>query len=478
MHSEPFDYRSARDVMKDNENISLMLGLPITKGSFSGESEHPRYESRRKTYSLDSLQEGRSRRITAHRGTKPISYFGDGHLMTIAPTGAGKGRSVIIPNLLNYLGPVVVIDPKGENYAVTARRRKDMGQEVFCLDPFSVLGDNSDGLNPLDIFNLDGSDVETDAQMLAELLSTGKRSHEEAFWDISSCALYSGLIAHVATGMAIEERNLNTVRKMVVNDDTVLNIAKLLDDSGKTMSRMAYDEMAAFLQMPEDRTRPSVLAVANSYIKAFLSERVARTLEKSSFSLSDVVSGKPLSIYLVIPPNKLRSHKALLLLWIGTLLQSITSRKNIPEQRTLFLLDECAQLGNFHFLETVITLCRGYGLQAWSFWQDIGQIKQLYPSGWTTMINNCSVLQVFGAKNYMVASEFASMVGVETDAIRDIQSNEQILIINGSNPIRANRYDYLNNPQFKGLFDQNPLYANHFGSNQKNQSSSKWLKSS
>ncbi|MGK7296029.1 MAG: type IV secretory system conjugative DNA transfer family protein, partial [Candidatus Wenzhouxiangella sp. M2_3B_020] len=62
---------------------------------------------------------------------------GEGHLMTIAPTGTGKGRSAIIPTLLSYPGPVIVIDPKGENYQVTARRRREMGQRVFKLDPFS-----------------------------------------------------------------------------------------------------------------------------------------------------------------------------------------------------------------------------------------------------------------------------------------------------------------------------------------------------
>jgi type IV secretion system protein VirD4 len=443
-----------------NENTSIILGLTITKGNFSAGNKYPENdEPQRNTFGLSNFQESQRSSITAYRGTKPISYTGDGHLMTIAPTGAGKGRSSIIPNLLSYQGSIVVIDPKGENYAVTSRRRNDMGQEVFCLDPFGVTECKSDGLNPLDIFDLDGSDVETDAQMLADLLSIGNRGSQEPFWDLSSCGLYSGLIAHVATGVPLEKRNLNSIREILMGDDVPYQLAALIDTHEKTMNRMAHDEILAFLQMPDRETRSSVLAVVHSYIKAFLSERVARTLEKSSFSLSDVVNGKPLSIYLIIPPSKLRSHRALLILWIGTLLQAITSRKYIPRQRTLFLLDECAQLGSFQFLETVITLCRGYGLQAWSFWQDMGQIKQLYPIGWTTMVNNCAVLQIFGAKNYMVASEFASMIGVETDAVQKLQEHEQVLIINGEDPIRANRYDYLNNLQFQGLFDANPQYV-------------------
>src|SRR5438067_12823330 len=70
---------------------------------------------------------------------EPLWYLGDNHLMTVAPTGAGKGRGVIIPNLLSYPGPVVIVDPKGEAYQTTARRRRQMGQRVIILDPFRVV---------------------------------------------------------------------------------------------------------------------------------------------------------------------------------------------------------------------------------------------------------------------------------------------------------------------------------------------------
>ena len=45
----------------------------------------------------------------------------DGHVLTCAPTGAGKGIGAVIPNLLTYPGSAFVLDLKGENYAVTAR---------------------------------------------------------------------------------------------------------------------------------------------------------------------------------------------------------------------------------------------------------------------------------------------------------------------------------------------------------------------
>ncbi len=441
-----------------NDKFTLLLGLPITKVGQITDEESNVNRKRRKSYNLDNIRVGRPGKIAAKRGSEPVLYTGDSHLITIAPTGAGKGRSVIIPNLLSYPGPIVVIDPKGENYAVTARRRKDMGQKVIRIDPFGVIDNDSDCFNPLDIFNLSNADVETDAQMLAELLSIDNRGEKEPFWDLSACGLLSGLIAYTVTGKPHQERHLHTICQLLIGKNIDYKIAELLDNQGEKMNHMAFDELASYLGIPEKETRPCVLASAQSYIKAFLSNRVLHTLRKSSFLLNDIVEGKPLSIYLIIPPDKLKSHKALLKLWVGTLLKAIISRKSIPKQRTLFLLDECAQMGNFPFLETVITLCRGYGLQTWSFWQDIAQIEELYRTSYSTIINNCAVLQIFGAKNYLVAKDFAEIVGADTDAIREVNPKEQVLVINGAEPIRCRRFDYLKDVQFQGLYDQNPFY--------------------
>jgi type IV secretion system protein VirD4 len=44
-----------------------------------------------------------------------------GHILTCAPTGAGKGIGAVIPNLLTYPGSAFVLDLKGENFAVHSR---------------------------------------------------------------------------------------------------------------------------------------------------------------------------------------------------------------------------------------------------------------------------------------------------------------------------------------------------------------------
>ncbi len=57
--------------------------------------------------------------------------------MTVAKTGSGKGVGVVIPNLLNYSGSVVVIDPKGENFIRSVYARVNLHKQEICLvDPF------------------------------------------------------------------------------------------------------------------------------------------------------------------------------------------------------------------------------------------------------------------------------------------------------------------------------------------------------
>ena len=76
----------------------------------------------------------------------PVGVKDDRMLMTLAGNGAGKAKSAINNNLLTWPGSVFVNDPKGQNAAVTARARREMGQDVFVLAPFA---EETAHLNPL-----------------------------------------------------------------------------------------------------------------------------------------------------------------------------------------------------------------------------------------------------------------------------------------------------------------------------------------
>jgi type IV secretion system protein VirD4 len=387
-----------------------------------------------------------------------VTYDGDGPLITCAPTGSGKGRGVIIPNLGLWPGSAIVNDIKAELYHVTSRyRRETLGQQTILLDPFGIVpGRKSDGLNPLDLMSLPGSDMESDAQMLASLLSVGHETRDP-FWTISASSLIAGLIAHIAT-LAPKERHLGHLRWFLYHHDLEMTLATMLDKD-QVKSQMAREQFIAYITAPDRETRPSIRATACSYMSVLGSERVANCLQSSAFSLKDLYDGRPVTIYLVFPPDKLDSHKALLRLWVGTLLTTVMRRTMIPRQRTLFVLDEAAQLGELSILRQAITLLRGSGLQTWTFWQDLSQLRQLYPHDWQSIVNNAGVLQVFGINNFNMAREWGDLLGQSPETLDRMAREDTAVRRQGQGGVVCRRPDYLKDEGFAGRFDDNPRFA-------------------
>ncbi len=385
---------------------------------------------------------------------------GDGHLVTVAPTGAGKGRGAIIPNLLRYDGPAIVVDPKGENYHVTARARADMGHEVCVIDPFGLVTDETDQLNPLDVLERATVELESESRALACLLAGQSLSLKEPFWDIWGRAVLSGVIAYVAQTQDDGERHFGRVRELVKNDDVVYNLAKALDEAPE-LEGLAQVEIAAFLQLT-DVTRSGVLATVQSYTDVVNCGPAQRTLSRTTIDLDAIADGAPMTVYLVIPPDKLASHGALMRLWIGALLKTILTRSVRPQRDTLFLVDECAQLGPMEELRVAMTLLRGYGLKVWAFFQDLSQLRRLYPSDWQTIVNNAAVFQAFGVTNHVMAKEVSDMLGdVDAFALRALTPAEQVVARARETAKVCVLPDYLHDPVFAGRFDPNPMFAGH-----------------
>ena len=388
----------------------------------------------------------------------PIYHPGEDHILAFAPTGRGKGVSLAIPSLINYDGPAVVIDVKGEAYQVTADRRRAMGQKVYVIDPFHVVTDTSDGLNPMDLFTLEGTTHDADAEMLAQFLWSEKPSND-AFWPDTAIPFVAGCISHVATADHIESKSLNRVRELLRSDDVDYNLAVLLDTK-KVGSRFAHEEFASYLQISSDRTRPCVLAEARTCLRALCSESVAAVLEKSSFDWKAFVAGEPMTIYLVMPPSKLDSHRALMRLWIGSLMLALSRRTAMPERRLLFLLDEAAQLGELPILRQFFTLMRGYGVQVMGLYQDLSQLKLLFPKDWMTILNNAGVLATFGFANYFMAKEWGEIFGIDTADLMTLPASDMVLRTPDTPARFVRRLNYLLDPLFqeKGLYCPNPRF--------------------
>ncbi|KEP68137.1 hypothetical protein DL1_14885, partial [Thioclava dalianensis] len=283
-----------------------------------------------------------------------LRYDGPAHLLTLAPTRAGKGVGTVIPNLLAAERSVLVIDPKGENAKIAGAARERFGT-VHVLDPFGVSGRPSAACNPLDRLSADSPDLSEDAASLADALVVDPPGQSgDAHWNEEARAFLGGLIMFCVAHEEPTRRNLGSVREyLTLPPDRMADLLKLMQDSDAADGLVA--RAANRFAGKADREAASVLSNAQRHTHFLDSPRIGKVMARSDFQFVDL-RHRVTSVFLVLPPNRLDAYSRWLRLLVSQALQDIArdaerpltaqiaAQAPVERQRapTLFLLDEFA----------------------------------------------------------------------------------------------------------------------------------------
>jgi len=327
----------------------------------------------------------------------PFLYVGledSRHMLTIAGSRAGKGTSVIIPNLLLWKGSAVVIDPKGTNAAVTARNRKAMYQDVFVIDPFSITNMEAASFNPLASLDPDSEHIREQISMITEALVVPDENQRERHWDDGAKTIIAGLIAHLVSSPKYENPSLPMLRDLISMDsnDQAELWAEMSMNEGA--GRLAKDAAYRVMRGIGTNEISSILSNADKHTEWLSSPAMAKTLSSSSFNFAQMKDFAT-TIYLVIPPHYLETHNRFLRLFVNLAISQmgIGGRAKVP---VLLMMDEFLALGKMNEVEKAFGLMAGYNLIMWPFVQDMGRLKNLYGASVNSFIANSRAIQVFG----------------------------------------------------------------------------------
>lgn len=369
-----------------------------------------------------------------------IGVDDDRHLVTIASNRSGKGRSAIIPNLLLWPGSALVIDPKGQNAAVTAARRgggsdrvrNHLGQRVRIVDPFAVLqgmGVDVDihQFNPLAEIDIAAFDVVEQIGAITDALVVP--SEMNSYWDRSAKSLLAGIIAYVLTDPTIPDdaRHLGTVR------DILSRAVLPLDRMAQTLmcGGMAA-EAANTLKTVGPKTAGLIIGSALEHTDWLQSLAMKAALGASDFSLRELKGEEPVTIYLVLPPDMLDEHGRFLRLFVSMGLKAVAKGVK-PRHSVLFLLDEFYALGPLKALATSAGQLAGYGVKLWPVMQNLGQPQEHYRQNWETFMANAGTWQAFAINDETTARYLAQKLGQKV-SWRQI---EEQWVPAGASPLRT-----------------------------------------
>ena len=405
-------------------------------------------------------------------GNQYLKWYGNEFCYVAAPTRTGKGISIAIPNCLDFLGSLVVFDPKFENYKLTSHYRKTvLGQEVYLFNPagtdWTVNPDDPDcekkqkentqvrshRWNPFHYVSRNEMEMKDDLQVIAASMYTTKSndSGNAQFWTSTSKSLFVGMAMYMLetendrdetidysgnsslsllykfftpkNGLSLYDWiNYCVLGKPVPDNVKIKGAGKRTIKDHKTdkeyeLSEACRIELGKFAN-GDIETSNNIVTSVTAPLSEFLTAKVAATTDENDFDFRDLRK-KPMTIYIGINPRDLVNQWRLINLFFSQLINE--NIRQLPDDnpalkyQTLLLLDEFTALGNIPVLEKGVAYIAGYNLRMLLIFQNPSQLESVYSkAAVSTFLSNFAVRVLFTAYEQQDAEAYAKIIGNET----------------------------------------------------------------
>lgn len=346
---------------------------------------------------IDAVMVGRSVKLN-----KYIGYRGDGHTMVIAPPGAGKGQGFVIPNCLFYQGSMVVIDPKGENAAITSRHRAEyLSQDVHVIDPFGLSERPSACFNPLDwLRTTEPKFFFEDCDLLARALVAAEAAqyahfHDEAVNLMRALILY--LYAHEPNNL-----NLNRLYDLAFGPQgywfAVFELMKESEFDHDGVRRIIRSTGNWYLDL-DTKAQDAHHSTVKKNLQWLAGLSLPPVVKKSDFDLKSL-KFRPTTVYLCIPGESRELYKPYVRCLVTLALLGMYRTRGVGRLPVQFMCDEFySTIGSLPIVDNAAGDMRGYGARFAFVFQDLSQLQKLYPDTWKMFESACGAVVYMGAEN-------------------------------------------------------------------------------
>ena len=389
--------------------------------------------------------------VVGRQGKKLLRFFGQQFVILMAPTRSGKGVGVVIPNLLNWTGSVVVLDVKKENYRKTAGYRQSIGQDVFLFNPFAddkeidpetglEIEDSdpeprSHGWNPLDV-------IPKGPFRAGEIISIGtsiwpRTNDKNAFWNDSARNLFVAIVLFLIEIKEARLKNdslpnwpvsLGEVFRQSSGRGTGQPIKDYIrgwTERFDFLSMECRGAIGRFLSSP-DETLGNIISTFNAPLLDFMNPVVDAATNHSDFRLEDV-RRKKISVYLGVQPTRLKESPLLFNLLFTQLVKLNT--RQLPEDNPalkypcLLLMDEFAALGKMDAIVGAVAFIAGYNLRLLTVIQSRSQLESAR-SGYgredaRNFVTNHALQILYTPRQQEDANEYSEMLGYFSETARN-----------------------------------------------------------
>jgi len=380
---------------------------------------------------------------TAKKVLLYLRHNGPEHVLCFAPTRSGKGVGLILPTLLSWPDSTVVLDIKGENWALTSGFLKSQGHTVLRFDPADH-DRSASRFNPLEEVRLDLGRAISDTQQLATMILDPDGKGLSDYWDKAAFGFFASVILHcmitkrATTGtsanlydvsLMLEDHKREGGPKALFQEmmaaDHVAMMLEMLPGIEKDLAESAHVFIAAGaagMLAKADKEMAGVVSTATANMSLYRDPIVARNTACCDFRISDLMNHEtPLHLYLVVSPADIDRTRPLFRIFVSQLCGRLMEKmefsgggtKATYKHRLLLMLDEFTSLGKLAIIERAIAYMAGYGIKGYFIVQDTKQLNACYGQD-NALMANCHVRIAYAPNIVETAEQLSKMTGTTT----------------------------------------------------------------
>jgi len=378
--------------------------------------------------------------------------------LIIGPSGAGKTRGYVKPNLLQCNESFVVTDTKGNLIRQVGPILRKNGYKIVNID--FTRPEYSYGYNPLDYIRYDEKKnkyCERDIMTVTNCIVT-EENLKEPFWDQAAKMYLACMIAYVLETGPKEEHTLEYVNELITAmENGAINIymEELKSENPDSFAARKFFSFCGIQKA--DKMHASICGIVAEKLDALTYDAFHRMYERG-FKIDFRKMGQEKTAVFLTVSDTDRSADKLVNLFYTQALQELcdSADRDYPDNRlkvpVRLILDDFATNAFIPDFDKIISVIRSREIYVSIILQSISQLEGLYGHAKAmTIINNCDNCLYLGGQDVETAKYMGIKANKSTNTILNMSLSDAYLFTRGCIPKKVQKYDLTTHEKYNEL---------------------------
>ena len=383
--------------------------------------------------------------------------------LLIGPSGGGKTRGYVIPNILHAQDSLIVADTKGNLCRLYGGYLEKQGYTVMHLD-FTDVANTPWGYNPLSYIrechdpesNRNGDYYsEQEIMRLAQAICPCQNSRDE-YWDSAAAMYLNAIILFVLNQLPEEQHDLYTVYTFLTRMGTD-ELENMIEEECTLHPNSAFARKIGMIRQnaKAERMDVSIKGILARHLDVVSWAGMKRMFYNKQVDMKSFLKRKT-ALFLSVSDSD-RSQDPLINLFYTQALQYLMaaadkrpdSRLPIPVR---FILDDFSTNTLIPDFDKISSVIRSREIYVSLVIQSLSQLEGLYGHAKAqTIINNCDHCLYLGGTDTETARYFAEKFNCQVSTVLNLPLDTMFIFARGSEPRKVQKYDLAEDEIYRGL---------------------------